>query len=95
MATEKQRLHNNLASLRGVDKFIDFLLHHVDKTTKIQGTLFVAEYITKLCRDRKTYNKKFREETLEKIKEINEQRFDQDYIYSNHGEDDFNTWSKI
>jgi hypothetical protein len=41
------------------------------------------------------YNKKFRDETIEKIKEINEQRFDQDYIYSNHGEDDFNTWSKI
>jgi hypothetical protein len=95
MATEKQRLHNNLASLRGVDKFIDFLLHHVDKTTKIQGTLFVAEYIVKLCKDRKMYNKKFRDETIEKIKEINEQRFDQDYIYSNHGEDDFNTWSKI
>ena len=75
MATEKQRLHNNLASLRGVDKFIDFLLLHVDKTTKIQGTLFVAEYIVKLCKDRKTYNKKFREETLEKIKEIKEDGF--------------------
>jgi hypothetical protein len=79
----------------GVDKFIDFLLLHVDKTIKIQGTLFVAEYIVKLCKDRKMYNKKFREETLEKIKEINEQRFDQDYIYNNHGEDEFNTWSKI
>ena len=95
MATEKQRLHNNLASLRGVDKFIDFLLHHVDKTTKIQGTLFVSEYIVKLCRDRKKYNQKYREETIEKIKEINKQRFDQDYIYNNHGEDEFNTWSNI
>jgi hypothetical protein len=38
MATEKQKLHNNLASLRGVDKFIDFLLLHVDKTMKIQGS---------------------------------------------------------
>lgn len=95
MATEKQRLHNNLASLRGVDKFIDFLLHHVDKTVKIQGTLFVSEYIVKLCKDRKKYNQKYREETIEKIKEINNQRFDQDYIYNNHGEDDFNTWSNI
>jgi hypothetical protein len=39
MATEKQKLHNNLASLRGVDKFIDFLLLHVDKTMKIQGII--------------------------------------------------------
>ena len=95
MATEKQRLHNNLASLRGVDKFIDFLLHHVDKTTKIQGTLFVSEYIVKLCKDRKRYNQKYREETIEKIKEMNKQRFDQDYIYNNHGEDEFNTCSNI
>jgi len=95
MATEKQKLHNNLASLRGVDKFIDFLLLHVDKTMKIQGSLFVAEYIVKLCRDRKKYNQKYREETIDKIKEINEQRFDRDYIYSNHGEDDFNTWGNV
>jgi len=92
MATEKQRLHNNLASLRGVDKFIDFLLLHVDKTTKIQGTLFVSEYIVKLCKDRKKYNQKYREETIEKIKEINNQRFDQDYIYNNHGEDEIYRW---
>jgi hypothetical protein len=38
------------------------------------------------------YNKKFREETIEKIKEINNQRFDQDYIYSNQGDDEIYRW---
>lgn len=92
MKTEKQKLHNSLTSMRGVDKFIDFLLLHIEKTTKMKGTLFVSEYITKLCKDRKIYNEKYRKETIEKLKEINRQRFDQDYIYDNHGSDDFYQW---
>lgn len=95
MPTEKQLLHNHLTKIKGMNGFIDYLLSEIKKTVKQQGTLFTTEYIIKLCKEKKKDNDRTWKQMVRRINKLKNQDPSPTHIYTNHGEDEFNTWSKI
>jgi hypothetical protein len=95
MPTEKQLIHNHLTKIKGMNSFIDYLLSEIKKTVKQQGTLFTTEYIIKLCKEKKKDNDRTWKQMVKRINRLKNEDPSPNHIYTNHGEDDFNAWSKI
>jgi hypothetical protein len=95
MPTEKQLIHNHLTKIKGINSFIDYLLSEINTTVKQQGTLFTTEHVIKLCKDKKKQNDRTWKQMVRRINRLKNEEPSPNHIYTNHGEDDFNTWGKI